>query len=272
MQGAHEFSILSFRDHSIMSRISPPIKLLLMIILVVFALITTSYFSIFFILLLGLVFAKLVHSRLVEVVDKALHILPLLLILFSWVPFFKGTTVIYVQPIGPFTIKIFQEGLAFATLAITRGISASLLVLSFTSSMTMREFTEGLRALGIPAAFVSIVLLTLRYFPLVLSEASKTRTAQSLRGIESASRMTRFKSTAALIGILFIRAITGAERVYDAMLCRGFKRTMPIRVHRPSALEVSIILVIAFFTILIVIVGWQAMWPDLWKEVWRWIQ
>jgi cobalt/nickel transport system permease protein len=255
-----------------MSRISPSIKLLLMIILVLFVLITTSYYSIFFILLLGLLLAKVVHSRLIGVVDKALHILPLLLILFSWVPFFKGTTVIYAWPIGPFTLKIFQEGLTFATLAVTRGVSAMLLVLSFTSSMTMREFTEGLRALGMPAAIVSIVLLTLRYFPLVLSEASKTRTAQSLRGIETASRKIRFKSTAALIGILFIRAITGAERVYDAMLCRGFKRTLPIRVHRPSALEVGLILVVACFTVVIVVVGWQAMWPELWQEVWQWIQ
>jgi len=255
-----------------MSRVSPPVKLLLMLIFVVFVLLSTSYYPIFLILIFGLVLAKLLHSRLVEVIDHTLHILPLLLILFAWVPFFKGETVIYTRPIGPLTIKIYQEGLTFATLAIVRGISAILLVLSFTSSLTMREFTEGLRALGVPAAFVSIVLLTLRYFPLVLSESSKTRTAQSLRGIGTANRITRFKATAALIGILFIRALTSAEHVYDAMLLRGFKRTMPIRAHRPSAFEISVLLVMASITILIAIGGWLGIWPNLWLEVWQWIQ
>ncbi len=242
-----------------------------MLILVVFVLVTPSYFSIFTIVLMGLLLAKLVHSRLTEVIDHAAHYIPLLLILFSWIPFFKGTTVIFIQQIGPFTLKIYQEGLNFATLAIVRGISAILLVLSFTSSMTMREFTEGLRALAIPASFVSIVLLTLRYFPLILSEASKTRNAQSLRGVGTANRMTRFKAMAALVGMVFIRAITGAERVYDAMLLRGFKRSMPIRVHRPSVIEVGIILIVVSLTMLIVIGGRMEVWNDLWNGVWTWI-
>lgn len=253
------------------TRVSPPVKLLMMLLLVIFVLVTPSFFSIFFVVLLGLLLAKLVHSRLVEVIGHALHFFPLLLILFSWVPFFKGTSVIFLRQIGPFTLKIYQEGLDFATLAIVRGISAILLVLSFTSSMTMREFTEGLRALAIPASFVSIVLLTLRYFPLILSEASKTRNVQSLRGVGTANRMARFKAIAALVGMVFIRAITGAERVYEAMLLRGFKRSMPIRVHRPSIIEVGIILTVVSLTTLIVIGGRKEVWNELWNGVWKWI-
>jgi len=263
---------MPFRERAVSpTRISPPIKLLLMLLLVIFVLVTPSYFSIFFIVLLGLLLAKLVHSRLVEVIGHAAHFLPLLLILFLWIPFFKGTSVIFLRQIGPLTLKIYQEGLDFAMLAIVRGVSAILLVLSFTSSMTMREFTEGLRALAIPASFVSIVLLTLRYFPLILSEASKTRNAQALRGVNTANRMTRFKAMAALVGMVFIRAITGAERVYEAMLLRGFKRSMPIRVHRPSAFEMGIVLTIVSLITLIIIGGQTKIWNELWNGVWKWI-
>ena len=244
----------------------------MMILVVIFILINGSYLSMMFLVLLGLTLAKLMHSRLLEVIDHAIHILPLLIILFAWIPFFKGSTVLTVQHLGPFTIRIFQEGLDFAVLAFIRGISAILVVLSFTSSMSMQEFTEGLRTMYVPASFVSIIILTLRYFPLIFSEASKTRTAQSLRGVDSTNWRTRFKAMAALSGIVFIRSLTGAERIYDAMLLRGFKRSIPIRIKRPSALEFSSIFGIGFLVLFIFIGGQFGIWHNLWTEVWKWIQ
>ena len=138
--------------------------------------------------------------------------------------------------------------------------------------MSMQEFTEGLRTMYVPAAFVSIIILTLRYFPLISSEASKTRTAQSLRGVDSTNWRTRFKAMAALSGIVFIRSLTGAERIYDAMVLRGFKRSIPIRIKRPSTLEFCTIFGVGFLVLFIFIGGQFGIWHNLWTEVWKWIQ
>ena len=82
-------SILPFRKRSVAhTRISPTVKLTVMLLLVIFILINGSYHSMVFLVLLGLTLAKLMHSRFFEVIDHAIHILPLLIILFAWIPFF----------------------------------------------------------------------------------------------------------------------------------------------------------------------------------------
>jgi len=70
---------------------------------------------------------------------------------------------------------------------------------------------------------VHLLLLTYRYVFVIEQEYQRLVRATKIRGFRSRSNMHTYRTYAYLIGMLFVRASERAERVHQAMLCRGFK-------------------------------------------------
>jgi cobalt/nickel transport system permease protein len=78
---------------------------------------------------------------------------------------------------------------------------------------------EGLSRLGVPGAFVVQLLFLNRYLLVLTGEASAMSRARALRG---GARRMRPGLFAQIAGHLLLRTLDRAERVYRAMLARGF--------------------------------------------------
>jgi len=114
--------------------------------------------------------------------------------------------------------------LSFLSILIkfTLTISAALLLIATTS---FPGICHALRRLGVPAVFVSQLLFLYRYLFVLMEEVMRLVRARDMRSF--GNRGSGMKVVARLIGALFIRTVERAERIYSAMLTRGFNGDMP---------------------------------------------
>lgn len=88
--------------------------------------------------------------------------------------------------------------------------------------MPFDQLLVTLRRLYVPAVLVAILAFMYRYIFVLWDELDKMRVARRARTFDQASLAFRWKTSAQLIGMLAIRALTRAERVEGAMRARGW--------------------------------------------------
>jgi cobalt/nickel transport system permease protein len=118
----------------------------------------------------------------------------------------------FFQPDGG---RIFATLLAKTTLCLL-----AMLLLSNTT-----PFTQLLRVLGqirVPALLVSTLALMYRYLFVLTDETQRMRRARASRTL-TRGRWWTWRSMAAVIGHLFVRSTERAERIYMAMVARGWR-------------------------------------------------
>jgi cobalt/nickel transport system permease protein len=105
----------------------------------------------------------------------------------------------------------------------TLGVIASLLLAATT---TMRDLLLGLERLHAPQVLTQIATFMLRYLTVLAEEARRMRVARLSRGYDPRF-LWQVKAFAVGIGSLFLRAFERGERVYLAMVSRGYAGRMP---------------------------------------------
>ncbi len=105
----------------------------------------------------------------------------------------------------------------------TLGLAASIVVAATT---TMPELLRGLERLRMPRALTSTLSFMVRYADVVADEMRRMRIARDSRAHDP-RWLWQARAVAAAAGALFIRAYERGERVYLAMLSRGYAGAMP---------------------------------------------
>ena len=106
----------------------------------------------------------------------------------------------------------------------TLGVTASLLVAAATP---VPELLRGLERLRLPRAFTTVAGFMVRYADVIADELRRTRVARLSRGYDP-RWIWQARAVAATAGALFIRSYERGERVYLAMVSRGYAGSMPV--------------------------------------------
>jgi len=144
-------------------------------------------------------------------------------------PFFDHTAG---AAVGPFTVS--GGWLSFASILVrfVLTVSAALALVACTG---MQRLCAGLERLGLPRVLVVQLLFLYRYLFIVADEGARMLRSMELRA--AARTPLRFRVYVSLVGHLLLRAMARADRVYRAMLARGFDGE--VRVLRPTRLRWS---------------------------------
>ena len=137
----------------------------------------------------------------------------------------------------------------------TLGVAASLTVAATTSA---RELPVALSRLAVPALVTSMLVLMIRYLDVLGAEARRMRMARLSRG-DSPRLLHQADALARGIGVLFLRSYERGERVYLAMLSRGFDGRVPelaIGTARARAVDWSLALLPAAFALTVSASAW----------------
>ncbi len=154
---------------------------------------------------------------------------------------FIARKVVAVSPFALF-VGMFNPLLDPGTVAILPGVSVSAGWISFASILLKFALTisaallliattsfpgicRGLRRLGVPALFVSQLLFMYRYLFVLVEEAIRVLRARDMRSF--GGRGTGMRAFVRIVGTLFLRTVERAERIYGAMLARGFRGEVP---------------------------------------------
>ena len=100
-------------------------------------------------------------------------------------------------------------------------ITSALLLIATTSFPAL---CHALQKFGIPDIFISQLLFLYRYIFVLVEEAMKVVRARDMRAFGTTGKgMAVFTG---IVGTLFLRTIERAERIYQAMLSRGFSGSL----------------------------------------------
>jgi cobalt/nickel transport system permease protein len=138
---------------------------------------------------------------------------------------FIGLRLLFLEPfaLGIAVMSLFQNNGVTIFLSILVKSTLCLFTIILLSNTTpFSELLVLFRRIGIPALLVTVVALTYRYLFVLLDETRRLRRARDSRTFTSDhSRM--WMSLASLIGQLFIRSSERSERIFTAMISRGWK-------------------------------------------------
>ncbi|MBP1969464.1 cobalt/nickel transport system permease protein [Virgibacillus natechei] len=157
--------------------------------------------SIIAILLSGVSFTLLLKRYLI--------ILPFLLLM--TVPLLFGQGLSYTS-----------DNLSFATLIFIKAFTSMTIITIVLDSQSLDQFMNGLAGLKIPSVMITVLILSYRYVFLFLDDIQKMQTAAKSRFFNGGVRIRSLKVYGQLTGMLLIRSLDRADRMYQAMASRGF--------------------------------------------------
>lgn len=96
-----------------------------------------------------------------------------------------------------------------------------------TATTSVPEILSGLTRLRVPNTMTGIAGFMVRYLDIIAGEARRMRIAMQARGYR-ARGIGQSRPLAGAAGILFVRAHERGERVFDAMVARGYRGGVPL--------------------------------------------
>jgi cobalt/nickel transport system permease protein len=153
------------------------------------------------------------------IIKKVILVSPFAILIGIFNPLLDTRTVAVI-----FSIPLSAGWISFASIILkfSLTISAAILLIATTS---FPGVCHALRQLGFPSIFTSQLLFLYRYLFVLMEEAMRITRARDMRTF--GTRGTGIRIFVRLIGILFLRTVDRAEKIYYAMLSRGFQGDMP---------------------------------------------
>ena len=239
---------------SFIHRLDPRIKFLSCLAFILAIVLTPpgrwQAFSVYF----GLLLILIVISRVpfFYVLKRSLVILPFVVLVSLSIPFFKEGEVAGSYNLWLWQVSVTYTGLSILSNVVTKAwlCVLSLILLSATTRIT--NLLKGLEKLRIPKVIVLILSFMYRYIFVVVDEAMRMWQAWDSRRFGNKG-LRQIKILGNIIGSLFVRSYERGERVYAAMLARGFDGE--IRLLHPLTLKPADAYSSIFWCLLLIAIG-----------------
>jgi cobalt/nickel transport system permease protein len=187
------------------------------------------------------------HLR--DVLKRMLSILGFILLIWAVLPFtYEGEPFFHVGP-----LVLTKPGVFLSARITIKSITIVLIFISLVSTMTIATLGHALGRLYLSRKLVMLFLMTYRYIFVIEHEYQRLTTAMKIRGFRSRTNLHSYRTYAYLIGMLFVHASIRAQRVQNAMLCRGFKGQFYSLVEYKSSSQNWIFLIMMIWVIFLLI-------------------
>jgi cobalt/nickel transport system permease protein len=163
-------------------------------------------------------FALACGLRLREIAARMAHAEGFVLVLLLMLPLTVPGPAFAV--FGP--VELSRPGLDRALLILLRVNLAALTVLVLLAGLEPSRFGHALAGLGVPQKLAHLLLFSARWTALVKQEALRLHDALRARAFRASTSAHTFRTLGHFTGQLLVRAMERAERVDEAMRCRGF--------------------------------------------------
>lgn len=169
----------------------------------------------------GLLAVPMLLSRvpLMFALKRSLIAIPFAAVFAVFLPFTRGQDGAPIGALGPITV--YQQGLVLAGDLLFKAWLASLALTILTSTTRFPLLLKALESLRLPRLLVTLLAFLYRYIWVLADEAMRLTRARHSRGSGGGLRRN-LAAFGGIIGSLFVRTYERGERIYAAMLSRGF--------------------------------------------------
>ena len=227
----HSFLDLYREGNSPVHRLDPRVKFLATLAFVVTAsVLPASYWP--GLLGLGLIIAAAIAAAGVPArvaLGRSLVALPFALLAAASLPFLRPGPALLTLRLGPWRLAATTTGLEALGAVLARSWLSVLAAGLLTATTPFPDLLGALQGLGLPRLLVATVSFLYRYLFVLVDEAQRlwqarqARSATSHHARSGGSLGWRAQVLGGMVGSLFIRSYERSERIYQAMLARGFQ-------------------------------------------------
>lgn len=167
----------------------------------------------------ALLLCLLLLSRIppMHVIKRMAVVLPFILMVAIFIPFFKKGGGSY--NLGPLVVS--TGGLLVLWNVTVKSLISILAVILLSSTTPFPQLLKGMERLRVPKLLIALLSFTYRYIFILVDEVQRMRRARDSRGWRG-RWLWEGKVIGHMISTLFIRSYERGERVYAAMLARGY--------------------------------------------------
>ena len=222
-----------------------------------------------FILFLSFALSLALLSRLglAHVLKRSLLVTPFLLAALSLL--FTSPPPYFEIGLGDWLrVQISIDGLLRLLSISLRAWISMLAAVLLTATTRFPDLVTALQQLKVPGLFIAIISLMGRYLFVMIDQVRRMLHARASRSAAAkddqrsgGSLVWRARVAGGMAGSLFLRSIERSERVYTAMLARGYDGKLPVCEHLPiptrqrAALAASLTLVVALWVLSLLLRG-----------------
>jgi cobalt/nickel transport system permease protein len=153
-------------------------------------------------------------------------------------------------------------GLRLAGVITLKANAIALVLMALLATSTINDLFHALAHLRVPTKLVQIFLFFYRYLHVLHQEYHRLTQAMRARGFAPGNNLHTYRSYAHLAGVLLVRSYDRAQRVYQAMLCRGYTGTLWLLDHFTWGSRENLFLVIS--SLIIAALSWLALESSTW--------
>ena len=203
---------------SIIHRLDPRIRLSLTV-LYSFVVALSYQFSVLVLALsISSILVLIARIRIQEILKRLIIVNALFLLLWLVLPLtFKGEALARMG-----SLAISRPGVILAAQITLKSNAILIAVIALITTMSFSTLGHSMYRLRVPEKIVYLLLMTYRYIFVIEEEYLRLMRAIKIRGFRPGTNTNTYRTYSYVIGMLFVRAAARAERVHQAMQCRGF--------------------------------------------------
>jgi cobalt/nickel transport system permease protein len=165
------------------------------------------------------------RSSLKRLVAMSTFLGMFLLVMPLTVPARSGDTLIAFSRLSFFSFNL--RGLMLAIRICLKASAIALLVEPLLATAPFSVTIQALAGLKVPPAVCQMILLTHRYIFVFQSEVARMTKGMNARGFSKRTDTETLRIIGNFLGMLLVRSFERTQRVYEAMLARGYDGRLP---------------------------------------------
>jgi len=206
---------------SVVHRLDPRGKIVVAALFAILIATTTAYATAVAGLALALLCLALARLPLRQVAVRLLVVNSFIFFLWLVLPLtYPGDPV---WRLGPLTAT--RQGLVFTGLITLKSNAIIIALMALIATVPVVTLGQALHQMRVPDKLSHLLLFTYRYIYVFEQEYRRLVQAMKIRGFRPRTNLHTYRSYAYLAAMLLVRSFDRAERVFQAMLCRGFNGT-----------------------------------------------
>ena len=200
-------------------RLDPRVKILEVFLFSVVVAVSTRFVVLVSALALGVCVTWLGRVPIKELLRRLVPVNMLIIFLWFFLPFtVEGEPLFSVGPlVGT------HEGVSYAARISIKSNAIMVVLIALVASTSILTLGHAMHELRVPKKIVHLFFFTYRYIHVIHREYVRLVNAMKIRGFRPGNNMHTYRTLAYLVGMLLVRSCDRAQRVHNAMLCRGFR-------------------------------------------------
>lgn len=119
------------------------------------------------------------------------------------------------------------NGFLLALNIVVKACAIALLMEPMLGTSSLSATLHGFSRIGIPSSIIQMILLSHRYIFVFHQELIRMLRSMKVRGFTARTDILTMKTMGNFFGMLFINSYDRTQKVYEAMLCRGYQGNFP---------------------------------------------